>query len=303
MPFRQTALGRPRQFSPFTAKSAGANRYGLPMPLSTPDFERLFVPGTRHLRPGGDVVTVRLRRDAFLWLPTGRVVAGEPFMFGAMYDSDDGFAQRVPPGRYPLVLVLAVSGEAGSEDASEAVAAARLVIRDEPVVSWEMALREGQDVTELGDDEFFGYPVDGGTGGFIDAATIGPLCRDDDDYADRVLVSLSVRETDYTAAATLTDDEDRPLLVVFSSGGGDGHYPTWVGRTAEGEVACFLTDFFILTEDGKSSGDGPPGTVILPRSPDLPLSPVRPTCSVWAPAIPSGPAISAEGAGRVNGDR
>ncbi|MFD2415316.1 DUF4241 domain-containing protein [Amycolatopsis pigmentata] len=243
------------------------------MPLCAPDFEQLFVPGTRHTLPGGDVATVRLRQGASLWLPSGRVVAGEPFMFGAMYDSGDAFVQRVPPGRYPLVLVLAVS----DEDAREVVAAARLVVRDEPVVSWEMAVRERQDAAGLGGDAFFGYPVDGGTGGFIDATAIAPLCRDSDDYADRVLTSLSVRATDYTAPATLTDEEGRPLVVAFSSGGGDGHYPTWVGRTADGEVACFLTDFFVLTGHESSSSDVPADAVIAQRSPTTPLprSPIQ----------------------------
>lgn len=252
------------------------------MPLRAPDFEQLFVPGTRHTLPGGDVATVRLRRDASLWLPSGRVVAGEPFMFGAMYDSGHAFVQQVPPGRYPLVLVLAV---AGGEDAHEVVAAARLVIREQPVTRWEMAVREGQDAAELGLDAFFGYPVDGGTGGFIDATTIAPLCRDRDDYADRVLVSLSGRATDYTAPATLTDEEGMPLLVAFSSGGGDGLFPTWVGRTADGEVACFLTDFFVLTgkEEEPPLGDIPVDAVIAQRSPAtrMPLSPApsaEPVC-------------------------
>ncbi|MCO5967416.1 DUF4241 domain-containing protein [Actinoallomurus soli] len=216
------------------------------MPLPAPDFERLFAPGTRHTLPGGDVATVRLRRDASLWLPSGRVVAGEPFMFDAM---DGGFVQRVPPGRYPLELVLAVFGEPDDPAAYDMIAAARLVIRDEPVVSWEMAVYEGQDVSTLGDDEFFGYPVDGGTGGFVDAASIAALCEDGEDYLDRVMASLHARDTDPTAPGTLTDEEGRPRLVVFSSGDGDGHYPTWVGRTADGEVACFITDFFILTDD------------------------------------------------------
>lgn len=35
---------------------------------------------------------------------------------------------------------------------------------------------------------------------------------------------------------------------MFKTGGGDGYYPTWVGRTAGGELACYLIDFLILAE-------------------------------------------------------
>jgi hypothetical protein len=228
------------------------------MPLPAPDFERLFAPGKRHELSNGSVATVRLRQDVSLWLPSGRVVAGEPFMFGAPDDSGPDFVQRVAPGEYPLVLVIADFAARGYLRAYDVIAAARLTIRDEPVVSWEMAVCAGQDVSTLGDDEFFGYPVDGGTGGFIDAENIASLCGDAD-YVDRVLECLDVRDSDYTATCTLTDEEGRSLVVAFSSGGGDGHYPTWVGRTADGEVACFLTDFFILTDDqDDEDGDDEP---------------------------------------------
>ncbi|UMP06867.1 DUF4241 domain-containing protein [Amycolatopsis sp. EV170708-02-1] len=231
---------------------------GVLVPLPAPDFERLFAPGTRHTLPHGDVATVRLLQDASLWLPSGRVVAGEPCGFD---DADDGFfVQQVSPGEYPLLLVIAMFAKRNQSTAHEMIAAARLVIRDEPVASWEMAACEGDDVFDLGDDEYFGYPVDGGVGGFVDAANIATL-RASDDYSDQLLSNLDIHvihETDRTAPATLADDEGRPLVVAFSSGNGDGHYPTWVGRTADGEVACFLTDFLILTDNGDDelpSGD------------------------------------------------
>ena len=249
------------------------------MPLQALDFERIFASGARHELPRGDVVTVRLRQDTSLWLPSGRVVADELLVLD---DGDGGFIQQAPPGQYPLVLVIAAFAKRSYLRAHEMVAAARLVIRDEPVVSWEMAVYHGQDVSGLGDDEFFGYPVDGGTGGFIDAANIAPL-REDSEYNDRVMTALYGSESGDTAAGTLTDGDGRPLVVVFSSGGGDGHYPTWVGRTAGGEVGCFLTDFFILTDDKESKdatvgGDGGrlPGNEAA-SAPDVargPLSPV-----------------------------
>ncbi|GAA4861672.1 DUF4241 domain-containing protein [Saccharopolyspora cebuensis] len=221
------------------------------MPLHAPDFERLFVPGTRHDLSFGMVATVRLRQDAWLWLPTGRVVAGEPAMLGVEEGSDRAFVQRVEPGRYPLVLVIAAYDMPEDRPTQADVAAAKLVIRDEPVVSWEMALLDGQDLAELDDDEFFGYAVDSATGGFIDAANAALL--QDDDVTDRMFSEIA--GTEDAAATTLTDDEGRPCLVAFSSGSADGHYPTWVGRTADGEVACFLTDFFVLTDDEEDNDD------------------------------------------------
>jgi hypothetical protein len=217
------------------------------MPLPAPDFERLLVPGARYTSSYDMNFTIRLRNDASLWLPSGRIVAGEPFMYGAA-DYTDGFIQRVPPGRYPVELAIA-DFEAG-EHIVPTVAAARLVIRDEPVASWEMALYEGQDLAELGDDEFFGYPVDGGTGGFIDAETIPTLTEDFDQYLENLMDILADRSADDDAkAVTMAGANSEPVMVAFSSGGGDGHYPTWIGRTADGEIVCVLTDFFILPDE------------------------------------------------------
>ncbi|WP_431903084.1 DUF4241 domain-containing protein [Amycolatopsis thermoflava] len=32
------------------------------------------------------------------------------------------------------------------------------------------------------------------------------------------------------------------------SGWGDGSYPTWIGRTAGGAIACFVADFLVLRD-------------------------------------------------------
>jgi hypothetical protein len=36
-------------------------------------------------------------------------------------------------------------------------------------------------------------------------------------------------------------------VVIFNCGMGDGYYPTWVGRTAAGELACFVADLEVLS--------------------------------------------------------
>jgi hypothetical protein len=38
-------------------------------------------------------------------------------------------------------------------------------------------------------------------------------------------------------------------VVRFSTGDGDGSYPTWVGRTAGGDITCFATNFMLAGAD------------------------------------------------------
>lgn len=227
------------------------------MPIAAPDFAQLFTPGARHPFLDGSDLLVRERPAVPLSLPSGRVVAMEPFGCGYGDPEELAFVERVKPGTYPVVMVTVDVIGADGERHDTREAAARLVIRDEPVATWELALQKDQDAAELGDDEFFGYPVDGGTGCFVDADAFEPIA-DEEDFAERVLSSLFDKDPQVPAATppqpvdgpvSLAAGDDEHALVVFFTGWGDGAYPTWVGRTADGEIACFLTDFRVLPVD------------------------------------------------------
>ena len=109
-----------------------------------------------------------------------------------------------------------------------------------------MALRAGWDTRVLPDGGFFGFGVDGGTGCFYDAsgtATFG---------SNEWLRELDLAgEVDYTAAffpAPVTDPGSGANLIAFHSGWGDGSYPVWIGRSADGEIACFVADMLLLSD-------------------------------------------------------
>jgi len=253
-----------------------------------PDFNHLFAANARHDFGGfraGCVVTVRVREGRDLLLPTGRLVACEP---GALtgYDAGDyAFVQRVPPGTYPVELVMADFHDPGNPQGNtrfSQVAAARVRVRENPVASWRPALQSGQDEELLKGDEVFGYPVDGGVGSFSSPEAIGALSdvyeRDPDEWF-AVLTEI-VEDDD---VVSYVGDETGANVVMFRSGGGDGHYGTWVGYTAEGEVACFVTDFHTLSahadEDeceycaaGFSRASAPPGSGPAPAAPGHQLS-------------------------------
>jgi hypothetical protein len=229
------------------------------MPVRAPDFARLLAPGTTYPSPDGAYrLVVRVLPEAPLSLPTGRVIAMEPFLCGYGDPAEAAFTQQVPPGTYPVVLAAVdVLDAEGVHHGDTRVAAARLVIRDEPVARWDLAVTPGQDTAELGEDEYFGYPVDGGTGCFVDAGTFQALAGEAD-FGEQV-VSAMYRMDPSAPAGSVPQAVDDPVtmevggdehgLVVFSTGWGDGTYPTWIGRTAGGDVACFLTDFQVLSDE------------------------------------------------------
>nr|WSZ97701.1 DUF4241 domain-containing protein [Streptomyces sp. NBC_00857] len=225
---------------------------GDPMPVLAPDFAQLFAPGTSHAFPDADgSLLVRVLPGVPLSLPSGRVIAMEPSCFGEDDPAEMAFTEQVRPGTYPVVLIVVnLIGPDGEDRGNSRVAAARLEIRDAPVATWELAVTPGDDLDELEDDEVFGYPVDAGTGCFVDAQTFGAL-GDDEEFAEEVLSARFDRDPRIPATdpITMPVGDDDHALIAFSTGWGDGSYSTWIGRTADGDVACFLTDFEVLPEE------------------------------------------------------
>ncbi|MGH3167009.1 MAG: DUF4241 domain-containing protein, partial [Trebonia sp.] len=122
----------------------------------------------------GQIATVSEPRAAgTLRLPTGRVVAADPAF---MNEDSEPFTVTVPPGEYPVSIAAAACGTATGTGGNRAtpldeyVTATRVLIRDEPAATWEMALRPGQDARMLPAGRFFGFGVDSGTAAFLDAA-------------------------------------------------------------------------------------------------------------------------------------
>jgi hypothetical protein len=253
-----------------------------------PDFNRLFAEGSTHNFShfrDGCVATVRVVAGADLRLPTGRLVAAEPWAYFHDGAGRYAFVQRVEPGAYPVQLIIADYYDPGNPQGNtrfDEVAAARLVIRDEPAGSWRLALRDGQDDTQLAGDEYYGYPVDGGTGSFGSPEVFDALASGGDPDQLVYLVG-GLEENDEVGVHT--DEATGSNLVCFRSGGGDGRYGTWVGYTDQGEVACFVTDFMTLTHGENDNS---------PHDPE-------PAAPLPAPCQRRGPASYARGAEMLAG--
>lgn len=217
------------------------------------NIEALFTAGVR-LRCGsggnwreGQIATVREPHEpGTLRLPTGRVVAADP---GWMNEKSEPFTVTVPPGEYAVSIGSAACEETLWTDngrrvvVSEQVTAVRLLIRDEPAVTWEMALRPGQDPRMLPAGHFFGFGVDTGTGAFLDAAGRQAL------RARYEEVENAQIDRPKEFAWRIENPDSGATMVAFRSGMGDGSYPVWIGRNSEGQVVSFVADILVLGDE------------------------------------------------------
>ncbi|WCD81472.1 DUF4241 domain-containing protein [Pseudomonas sp. TUM22785] len=207
-------------------------------PMDHPLFDAAFTEGYQVQVEGQDY---RLHTQAIgeLELPTGQLVACDPLV-----SCDGPFTQAVPKGRYPLQLAIARIGD------DERVAFARIVFAPGPATRWEMALVKGQDPNTLAPDEFFGYGVDSGTGGFMDAAALRSYeaRRDQEGEAfDKRLFAELDKTYQHTRSWYLLPT-DAGNVALFSSGYGDGAYPSYFGYDADGRLVAVVTDFLLLPE-------------------------------------------------------
>jgi len=174
-------------------------------------------------------------------LPTGRVVGCDPLVPQAT-----PFVDAVAPGSYQLRAWVAILSKDGSES-QRRIAALHLIVADEPVTAWSMALLPGQDAATLGEDDFFGYGVDAGTGTLADQVAIEALSEWDYEQVDEAFIPAQI-PIDPIEAVIVKVVEERTAANVYvvGSGWGDGVYATYVGRTKDGRIAGFVTDFRVI---------------------------------------------------------
>jgi hypothetical protein len=205
------------------------------------DFARAFQDGLRLEGPTGPIA-LRCRRIAELVVTSGKVVACDPFTG----QDADAFRGEIAPGRYPVVLCLAGFLAEGDER----VACALLRIGGGRCARWEVAASPSQASGELRAGYIFGYPVASGTGCFMDADAAGALTarlRKDTGYAEQLIAQMARAHAPGRAWLDMPiDGATGANLVAFSSGFGDGFYPSYWGRDADGRITGLVTDFQVL---------------------------------------------------------
>jgi hypothetical protein len=200
----------------------------------------LLTPGYRAERDGIAYLVEPYELGPVM-LPTGKVVGCDPLV-----PHTTPFVDVVAPGQYPLRAWVAILHKDGAEW-QRRIAALQMVVTDEPPGSWSMALLADQDVASLGDEDFFGYGVDAGTGTLADQVAIEALSEWDYEQVDEVFIPAQIPDDPIEAVITaIVEEQTAANVYVVGSGWGDGVYATYVGRTKDGRIASFVTDFRVV---------------------------------------------------------
>ena len=229
-------------FEPYLPGAASQSP-GVP-PL---DAEGLFDSYQRlgRVRVGGVPATLSVSRTDDLVLPTGRVIATDPFFL----DSPP-FLIRLTPGSHPVMLL-----EVATSGSSRRVAAAMVRDGTADPVTW----KPGR-ITDAGEPATaFAYATDGGTGSFSSPEAIERFQRLSELQIDDLFKRLAdgFEATELTSTVVL-DPTTGANVVAFSSGFGDGSYASWFGFDAAGDPVALLTSFDLIDSDQQPTGTSTP---------------------------------------------
>jgi hypothetical protein len=210
--------------------------------MKHPDFSKAFQDGQKIIVADEEII-LTCHPIGELVLTSGKLVACDPLVC----PETKPFAVSLEPGSYPVILSIAHFPE--TEEQRVACAMIQVVENRIPI-RWEMATIPGQDLGSLREREIFGYGVDSGMGCFMDAETAQILIEkleNEEGYRDLLISEFEKTYIPSWSWMNLClNPSSGANLIAFSSGFGDGFYPTYLGYSPEGRVIRIVTDFDLL---------------------------------------------------------
>ena len=193
--------------------------------------------------PGGPA-QMKVVQIGELVVTSQTVIATDPIVISM----SKPFTQRVPNGQHPVSLAIAGFGT------DERIAFARVQFTKQTPITWKLAVMDGQDPASLETGNFFGYGVEGATGCFMDfeaGALIGQRYQEEGPYfafGDLIIDAMESSYQDTRQWGVVHPIEGRDEnIICFTTGYGDGAYPSFFGFAADGAVAQLVTDFMLFS--------------------------------------------------------
>ncbi len=189
-----------------------------------------------------------------LQVPTGKIVVCDPLVTTEMKP----LTREVKSGEYPVKLY-----EVKTEYYGDKYAIAKLEFDNQRAEKWILAVRDGEDINDLTEeDDFFGFSVDAGLGGFLDLQSGVEYLKFQDEFSKEnpdgnIYDDLFAEEFKKSAK-----DQNNPNdygnwvnyklpnsdlnITMFQSGYGDGMYPAYWGVNKNGDIVSLVIDFLVV---------------------------------------------------------
>ena len=199
-------------------------------------------------------------------LPTGRVIAADPFFSAEQHP----FSRTVEPDKYPVFIYMAEI-----DKLHHRIAYAKIKFRPTEATKWVLALTDDltpEELSDLGEDEFYGFPVESGLACFMDEETNAQFIAKMDElqernpesnYYDEVLAeefrmysgknNFSRELGDWNDHHPQADSDNN--IIMFASGWGDGYFPAYWGLDEEGNTIELVIDFLLNEFDPEGEED------------------------------------------------
>ncbi len=200
------------------------------LPRLTPKIFEIAFQGGVFAQEDGKELKFEPEPLGRLKCPTGRIGAIAPFMTRDM----SPFTVTVPPGEYAVSVAI-------TEDlpGDRRVAFAKLTFGSGRPTYWQLAVPVAFDLATLKPGRVVGYSVDGGIGSFMDRQTAKFL--DAPEENQRFNEALEKKFGDMPLMSMLAAGDGN--VAVFSTGIGDGSYPSYFGFDEHGAPVALVTDF------------------------------------------------------------
>ena len=189
-------------------------------------------------------------------LTSGKIIACDPLAY--LYDDIKPFIQTVKPDKYKVSLLII--------EEEERIAMAKISFSDNEAKTYELAVTGEEDLSDIEEGEFFGYPVDAGMGCVCDYETAlkyleyerkleekGDFDNRYDDLFSDLLEDNAEKnpkyQSEYGDWLNWNIPESDSNIVLFSSGYGDGYYPSYFAYDENNNICAFYTIFIDLEDD------------------------------------------------------
>lgn len=199
-------------------------------------------------------------------LPTGRIIVSDPFF--SM--EQQPFSRTVEPDKYPVYVYMTEI-----DDQHHRIAYAKIKFRTEEATKWILALTDDltkEELDELDEDEFYGFPVESGLACFLDEETNAEFTARIDElqeknpeanYYDEALAEEFKEYSGKNKFSRELGDwndhkpnkESDNNVIMFASGWGDGYYPAYWGFNENGDTIELVIDFLINEFDGEEDDE------------------------------------------------